>query len=161
MRCESGRERRSLFLDIPDDKPGKRTRVNSGKEESMRTLAVCIMCAWLVASASGCVPLVAGAAGGVGTAMWLQNKLVNEVEVPFDEAVDAAKSGLRDMDMEIKKFTETRNAAQLRSLTGADKQVWVDVIRVSHTTSRIEVRVGFAGGEDAARSIMERIEQSL
>lgn len=109
-------------------------------------------------SLCGCVALVAGAVGGgVGTAFWLSGKLVYETGVPFDEALRAAKDGLKDKAMLVRKETVNADAAQLLSTYYDGSRVWIDIHRISPSVSRIEVRVGARGNKAAERSLMDSI----
>lgn len=106
---------------------------------------------------SGCVALLAGAAGGVGTGVWLSGKLTQEVNGSFDSSVNAAKAGLNDLSLPISKQTIEEKSAQYIASYTDGRMVWVDVHRVSDTVSRVEVRVGAAGDKVAARKIMQSI----
>ncbi|MDD4899625.1 MAG: DUF3568 family protein [Candidatus Omnitrophica bacterium] len=106
---------------------------------------------------SGCVALLAGAAGGVGTATWLGGKLSEEVKVPFDRSIDGSKAALKSLNLEVIKFVKEDTVAQIRSKYSDGREIWIDVHKVSDTNSRIEVRVGVTGDKEAARKILDRI----
>lgn len=115
----------------------------------------------LALNASGCFLLLAGAAGGAGTAVWLNGKLTQEASVPFDKALQASRSGLSSMNLKTTKETVKEDIAQLMSNYTDGKTVWVDIHRVSDKASRIEVRVGATGDKDAARKILNAISSYL
>ncbi len=104
----------------------------------------------------GCALLVAGAVGGVGTAVWLSDKLVQDVDAPFEKSIQATKRAFAKLKMTITKETKEDDVAQLIS-EYYGKKVWVDVHKVSSKASRIEVRVGLTGDEQAAREILDKI----
>ena len=114
----------------------------------------------LLLNSYGCVLLLAGAAGGAGTAMWLSDKLAQDVNVPLEKSVQATKTAFQKLDMSLNKETQTGDVAQLIS-DYAGKKVWVDVHRVTENASRIEVRVGIKGDEVAARKILDKILKYL
>ena len=114
----------------------------------------------LLLNSYGCVLLLAGAAGGAGTALWLSDKLAQDVNASFDKSVQAAKTAFKKLDMSITKETTTGDVAQLLS-EYAGKKVWVDIHRVTENASRIEVRVGIKGDEVAARKILDKILKYL
>ena len=104
----------------------------------------------------GCALLLAGAVGGAGTAVWLSDKLAQDINAPFEKSVQAAKTAFTKLNMTITKETKKDDVAQLIS-EYYGKKVWVDVHKVSSKASRIEVRVGLTGDEQAAREILNKI----
>ena len=63
----------------------------------IKKVAPFLMLSLFLINASGCVAIVAGAAGGAGTSAWLSGKLTQEVNATFDRSVDAAKSTLKSL----------------------------------------------------------------
>lgn len=113
---------------------------------------------FLLLNISGCIALLAGAAvGGIGTATWLSGKLSQEVNGSFDRALNAAKSALRSLTLNVTKETVKDNAAQVMSNYIDGRTVWIDIHRVSVLTTRVEIRVGAAGDQEAERKIMNKI----
>jgi len=116
----------------------------------------------LLMNAYGCIALLAGAAGGAGTTVWLSEKLTQEVNVPFDRAVKAAKVALRSLKLEVTKETIEQNVAQIMSKYSDGKTIWIDIHRITNSSSRIEVRVGaISGDKEAADKILKRITRYL
>ena len=113
---------------------------------------------FLLLNISGCIALLAGAAaGGIGAATWLSGKLSQEVNGSFEESLNAAKSALKALELNIVKETVKDDVAQLMSNYTDGRAIWIDIHRVSSLVSRIEIRVGAAGDKDAARKIMNKI----
>jgi hypothetical protein len=110
----------------------------------------------IVMFSSGCFLLLAGAAGGAGTAVWLQSKLSQTVNGPLEQAVRGAKAGLQDLKVIVSKETVEPDLTQLKGDYDG-KSYWIDVRRVTDKSSKIEVRVGVPGDEAAARRIMDSI----
>lgn len=108
----------------------------------------------------GCVALIAGAAGGAGTAAWLSGKLVQEVNAPFDKAIDAAQSGLESLNLDVTKLTKKERSAQVMSKYVEDETIWIDIHKISRSRSRIEVRVDVLDKE-AARKVLDKILKHL
>jgi hypothetical protein len=115
---------------------------------------------FIVLSSSGCFLLLAGAAGGAGTAVWLQSKMTQNVNGPLDQAVRASKDGLKDLKIAISKETAEPDVTQLRGDYGG-KPYWIDIRRVTDKTSKIDVRVGVPGDEASSRHIMDAILKHL
>ena len=64
-------------------------------------------------SASGCFMLLAGAAGGAGTATWLSGKLVQEVDASLSKSVEASEKALESLDFAVTKKTVKSDVAQV------------------------------------------------
>jgi len=111
---------------------------------------------------SGCVALLAGAAGGAGTALWLSGKLSQEVNVPFDRTIKATKSALKSLKMGINKETVEENIAQIMSKYSDGRTVWIDIRRITQVSSQVEVRVGAVSQDkEAADKILKKIMRYL
>ena len=124
-------------------------------------LAVVLVGLFLI-SASGCIAILAGVAGGAGTAVWLSGKLTQEFNVPQERAVNAAKRALGSLKLKILKETTDAQVTQLKSEYSDGKDIWIDVKRVTDYSVKVEVRVGgVKPDKDAAAKIMKKIERSL
>ena len=105
----------------------------------------------------GCIALLAGAAAGAGTAGWLSGKLSQTVQAPYERTINAAKSALKSLKLEVVKETKTENVTQIRSKYTDGKEIWIDIRPVSNMSSKIEVRVGVAGDKEASDKILKKI----
>lgn len=109
----------------------------------------------------GCVALLAGAAGGAGTATWLAGKLAQETNTSFDKSLQASKSALEALKLEITKETRKRDVAQVKGKYTDGRVIWIDIHKISPSITRIEVRVGIRGDQEAARKILDKILKYL
>ncbi len=110
---------------------------------------------------SGCVALLAGAAGGAGTAVWLSNKLTQDVDKSMEKSLSAVKAAMSSLKLKITKETVKDEVAQIVGEYYDGKTIWIDVHRVTASSSKIDLRVGMAGDEEAARKIMDAILKKL
>lgn len=110
---------------------------------------------------TGCVAVVAGTAGGAGTATWLSGKLGEEFNVPLKRSVEATKAALNSLKYEITKETSKEEVVQIMSKYTDGRTIWIDVRKVEESKSRIEVRVGAISDKEAAREILERIKRYI
>lgn len=127
----------------------------------LRKFIILIFSGFLILNICGCVVLLAGAAGGAGTAAWLSGKLSQEVNVSFERALAAAKNGLKSLKYNISKETKKEDVVQIMSNYSDGRTIWVDIHRVTGSSSRIEVRVGATGDQEAARKVLDRIKRYL
>lgn len=120
-----------------------------------------MMAGLLLLSVTGCVLLVAGAVGGVGTAVWLGGKLTQVVNAPMDRTVEATKAALNSYKLELTREVTRVEVVQLRSRYFDGRDMWIDVFKASETTSRIEIRVGTTGDKAGSEKILKRIMSYL
>lgn len=128
-------------------------------------ILVFIFAGILMMNISGCAAVLigaAGTAGGAGTALWLSEKLTQEVDAPFERAVKAAKSALKSLRLAVVKETIEQNSAQIIGRYTDGKTIWIDVHRLTDSSSKIEVRVGaVSSNKEAAAKILKRINRYL
>ncbi len=128
----------------------------------LKKLSVFTVIAVLSMNIYGCAPILIGAAGGAGTAAWLSNKLTQEVNAPFERTVKAAKSALKSLKLEVEKETIEPNVAQIISRYTDGKKVWIDIRRITTSSTKVEVRVGAVSPDkEAAAKILKGIEKRL
>lgn len=127
----------------------------------MKKIATFFIAVIFLMNLYGCFALFAGAAAGAGTAGWLSGKLSQAVQAPYERAINATKSALKSLKLEVTKETRTENVTQIRSKYTDAREVWIDIRRVSDTSSKVEVRVGVAGDKEASDVILKRIIRYL
>lgn len=115
----------------------------------------------LLLNFSGCVALVAGTAGGAGTALWLEGKISEEVNAPLNKVVKAVTAAMRDMRLEVTKTTVKEEVAQIKGKYTDGRIIWIDVKHLSDRSSQIEIRVGMRGDKDASTKILNRIKNYI
>jgi hypothetical protein len=125
-------------------------------------IGVFVFSGLLLLNMYGCVPLLAGAAGGAGTGTWLSGKLSQEFHAPYERTIDAAKKALQSLKLEITKETKDANIAQLKSIYLDGKETWIDIRKVTDNSTKVEVRVGgVQPDKEAADKILKTIERYL
>jgi len=127
----------------------------------LKKAAIIAVLVFLSANIYGCVPLLAGAAGGVGTATWLSGKLSQEFEAPFDRTLKAVESALKSLKLEITEKTVKKDVAQVMSKYTDGRTIWIDIRPISRRQSQVEVRVGALGDKEAAELIIAMIKRYL
>lgn len=127
-----------------------------------RKIMAVIVSFFLLVNIYGCAAMVVGAAaGGAGTAAWLSGKLNQEVNGSFEKSLSAVKLALKSLNLNVTKETVKDNVAQIMSNYTDGKIIWVDIHRVSSSTTRVEIRVGVAGDQAAAHKILGKITEYL
>jgi hypothetical protein len=133
------------------------------KEAAMkRRLLAFAVSGFLLLNLYGCVLLLAGGAAGVGTAVWLSDKLTQQVNASYDRTVTASEKALRSLNMPLSKESKEAKVTQLRSVYSDGKEVWIDVRKVTENSTKVEVRVGAVNPDKkAAEKILDRIQGNL
>ena len=129
-----------------------------------KKMAVLLFLALFSANLCGCaVALLAGGAlvGGLGTSHWVSGKLVQEVDTPYDKTIQASKSALESLGLDIVRATKKRNIAQVMSKYTDGKTIWIDIHNVADSAARLEIRVGAISDKEAAQIILDRIKRYL
>ncbi len=121
-----------------------------------------IICGLLLINIYGCVAVVAGAAGGTGTAFWLSDKLSQEIHATYDQTIYAAKTALKSLKLPLDKETRDANITQLRSTYTDGKEIWIDIRKISEDSTKVDVRVGAINPDkEACAKILKRIQGYL
>jgi len=127
-----------------------------------RKAAIFVFSGFLLMNMYGCFALFAGAAGGVGTGVWLSGKLTQQFEASYDQTIQATESALKSFKFEITKEAKEANVATFRSRYTDGKEIWIDVRRITDTSTKVEVRVGAVSADKAASTkILNRIKEYL
>jgi len=127
-----------------------------------RKAAVFVFSGFLLLNMCGCFALFAGAVGGVGTGVWLSGKLTEQFDATYERTIQATESALRSFKFEIAKEAKEANVATFRSHYTDGKEIWIDIRRITDTSTKVEVRVGGVSGDKAAcTKILNRIKEYL
>jgi len=128
----------------------------------LKKITVFIFSGLLLLNIYGCFALFAGAAAGAGTAAWLSGKLTQEFNAPYERTIKATESALRSFNFEIAKEAKETDVTTFRSHYTDGKEIWIDVRRVTDTSTKVEVRVGAVSGDkEACTKILNRIKSYL
>jgi hypothetical protein len=123
---------------------------------------VFVFSGFLLLNICGCFLLFAGAVGGAGTAVWLSGKLTQQFNAPYGRTVNATTKALKSFNFEIAKEAKEENVTTFRSHYADGKEIWIDVRRVTDTSTKVEIRVGAVSGDkDACSKILDRIKSYL
>jgi hypothetical protein len=116
--------------------------------------------ALLAASLTGCVAVVAGAAGA-GTVAWVRGELEATLDVSYEKAATAANLAIKQL--QFAKISEKKDAltAILIARTAEDRKVEIKVIKVGDQSAKVQIRVGVFGDEALSLTILDKIKTNL
>lgn len=127
-----------------------------------KKIAIFVFSGFLLLNMYGCFALFAGAVGGAGTAVWLSGKLTQQFNAPYDRTIKATESALRSFNFEIAKEAKETHVTTFRSHYTDGKEIWIDVRKVTDTSTKVEVRVGgVSADKEACAKILDRIKSYL
>ncbi len=110
----------------------------------------------------GCLALVAGVAGGAGTAVWLSGKLTQEFHAPYDTTIHATHAALHALGLPVVSETQTDNLTQIKATYSDGREMWVDIHHIGDSSTKVEVRVGAPDSDkEAAGMVLRKIQSSF
>lgn len=132
------------------------------RKQRMRKIMHFIAIGAILMNIYGCVALLAGTAAGAGTAAWLSGKLTQEFNASYDRTINAAERALKSLNLEVTKISKTEDVAQVRSQYTDGKEIWIDIRKVTDSSTKVEVRVGAVKADtEASTKILKRIQTYL
>ncbi len=114
----------------------------------------------VAASLTGCVAVVAGAAGA-GTVAYVSGGLDASLNSNYEKTV--AASDLAIQQLEFAKVSEKKDAltAYFTARTAADRKVTIKVIKIADQATQVEIRVGFFGDKLLSMTILDKIKANV
>ena len=114
----------------------------------------------VTACLTGCVAVVAGAAGA-GTVAYVSGGLDASLSAGYEKAVTA--SNLAIQQLEFAKISEKKDAltAYFVARTAGDRKVSIKVIKIADQASKVEIRVGVFGDKALSMTILDRIKSNV
>ena len=110
---------------------------------------------------SGCVPLVVGAAAGVGGYAWVKGELANDVNVSAERLHQAASRAVRDMKLRTKEDKGDRLTAKIVAEFSDGTDVNINIAAKTERSATIAIRVGLLGDKEKSQMIFAAIQKRL
>jgi len=106
---------------------------------------------------SGCFAVVAAGAAGTGVA-WYNGRLESTLGSDYNRVVNATRTALTQL--EFAKVSENKDALKAVFIyrTAQDKKVEITLTKVTETTTKVEIRIGFFGDEPMSITVLEKIK---
>jgi hypothetical protein len=112
-------------------------------------------------TAAGCIPLMVGAAAGVGGYAWVKGALVKDFDVPALELHKATISALKDLKVDITEDKSDRLSALVNGKFADGNKIVINIEAMTERTSRIKIRVGIIGDKDRSEMIYNAIKKRI
>ena len=127
------------------------------RSDIMRTLCVFI----LLSSASGCIALALGAAGGAAGVTYAKGKLTDRVDAPVAQVHAATIMAIEERGLPIRDEQLYASSAKVRSETTDDKNIWIEIDSITPDSSKITIRIGATGNQHRSVDLLEAIKANL
>ena len=115
----------------------------------------------ILLSAPGCVPLVIGAAAGVGGFAWVQGELVNDLQVPAERLHKAVSRAMRDLRLAVMEDKGDRLSAKVLAKYSDGTDVTISIAAKTEKVSTLKIRVGILGDKEKSELILNAIQKRL
>ena len=124
------------------------------------TFGLVLAAAVLTVASTGCVAVVAGAAGA-GAVAWVEGRLDATLNADFERVVKAANLAIKDL--QFAKISEKKDAleATLLARTAGDRKVDIKVLKATDQTAKVQIRVDFFGDEALSLTVLDKIKANL
>ncbi|MEG6549935.1 DUF3568 domain-containing protein [Desulfocurvibacter africanus] len=100
------------------------------------------------------------AAVGAGTYIYVDGKLQRDYEAPLDRAYEASLEAVQELRLELTEKSKDISEAQIRAKDN-ETSIWIGLESLEANRTKISVRVGYTGDEQASRRIHEAIARRL
>lgn len=122
-----------------------------------------LLSAVTLVAATGCVAVVfaAGAAAGVGGAIWYHGELRTSLAGTLPHVRDAAAASLQKMGSGVSTEGGGGLESKLTSYTGDGREITIEMKSLSTDVTEIHIRIGFWGDRDLSQHILEDISSRL
>ena len=105
-----------------------------------------------------CIPLVVGAAAGVGGYAYYSGALVKNLDYEVKEVDQAAAKALRDLGYSVTSDELNAHDAKIRANDPQNKKVLINIQALTERASRVEIRAGVFGDKEKSLAILNAIE---
>jgi hypothetical protein len=128
--------------------------------KSKLTFGLVLAAAVLAVASTGCVAVVAGAAGA-GTVAYVQGRLDATLNADYEKTVNATDLAIKDL--QFAKISEKKDALQAIFIarTAGDRKVEIKVLKVTELSAKVEIRVGVFGDEALSLTVLDKIKANL
>lgn len=129
--------------------------------KKMKQAGLALCCLALIFTTVGCVPLVIGAAAGVGGYAWVNGELAKDYPVSTEKLYRAALRGVKSLNLIIVSEKSDRLSGKINAKFADGKTVDVNVEAVTERAAKLKVRVGIFGDKTKSEMVLKAIEKNL
>lgn len=135
-------------------------RHSESRVQQTQTLFM-VLLAFQMTFTSGCLALLAGAAGGTAGTVYVMGWLEDDIQAPVPKVRRAAVAGLKGMSLPILVDKGDQLTAKIESEFSDQKRIWINIESKDDSISHISIRVGMIGDEQRSRRILKALRRHL
>ena len=120
-----------------------------------------ILCVFIVITTAGCVPLLVGAAAGVGGVTYVKGAVVQNVTHTVDKVNKASVKALKDLKLFIISDELNKHSSVVKAEDEKGKKISVFIDALTEYSSKITIRVGTFGDQVKSQEILNAILKKL
>ena len=112
-------------------------------------------------SASGCVPLLIGAAAGAGGEVWVKGSLEQNFDNTVDQLHRASLAGLRDIKCTVRTNQIRKHLAKINFEFDDGQKGSINIKALTERSAQLKIRVGVLGDETKSHIVLNAILRHL
>ena len=111
--------------------------------------------------ASGCVPLLIGAAVGAGGVAYVKGALVHNIDEPVEDIHKASLAAFKGLNLFVASDELNRHSAVIKAEYEDGKKIDIKIDAITEFVSKVTIRIGVIGDQEDSRLILNAIEKKL
>ena len=124
-------------------------------------LSLNILCICSLMTMVGCIPLIIGAALGVGGVSYVNGSLVRNVDESVEKIHKATLNALKGLDLFITSDELNKHSANIRAEYEDAKKIHISIEALTEYVAQIKIRIGTFGDQDESHTILNAILKKL
>jgi len=120
-----------------------------------------ILCVFLLATTTGCIPLLIGAAAGIGGMTYVKGTLVHNVDHTVKKVNKASMLALKELNLFILSDELNNRSSVIKAEYEDGKSISVFADAITERSSKITIRVGTFGDQVKSQAILNAILKKL
>lgn len=115
----------------------------------------------ITTSATGCVALAIGAAGGAAGAVYVKGWLEENVDATVEQVHSAAIRTLEAQGLPVLDDDSDVATLDIKSKYADGRDIWIKGSAITSEVTKVRIRVGLTGEQDRSMDLLNRIKGRL
>ena len=128
---------------------------------NIHKLGLSFLLTFFILSSAGCVPLLVGAAAGVGGVTYVKGALEKNFDHSVKEVHRATLKGLKDLKMFVREEKNDVHSTFIKAEFDDGKRVKIHINALTERSSKITIRIGVFGDETKSQILLNAIQKRL
>lgn len=110
---------------------------------------------------SGCIPLLIGAAAGVGGISYAKGALIKNVDHTVSKVHKAGLAALKKLNLFVTTDELNKRSALIRAEYENGQKIQIFIDALTERSSKITIRIGTFGNQEQSQIILNAIQKKL